>query len=351
MGQGWSQTQCTAPINIVRNLQTEKICKLKCSYQFNYTPTTLSIWNEGMFLCLGVDEVATPPVIYNDDNYNLLTTFLVSPSIHTYNDKAADAELIMWHMNTSNTKQLFVCVPIKASSTTTADSAMFLDLIMQEVAATAPTDGQHTIYHNVTFSFNKFVPMRPYFSYAGDNILLTTLLGGKCYRQDNGQVVAPDVDYLVYHTDDAITISPQALESLKKVLPKPLNVPAVDQSLNPGGVFYNPNGPISQSSGEIYIYCQPTGADGEILVAARLDSGGVLNNELMKKVANFTFVKIIIGALVMILIWKLSTKMITGIAANSARMAGGASAAGGTSAAANAVASAAGGGVAKTGRR
>ena len=329
MGQGWSQIQCTAPLNIVRNLQTEKICKLKCSYQFNYAPTTLSIWNEGMFLCLGVDGVATPPVIYNDDNYNVITTFIVSPSIHTYNGQKTDAELIMWHMSTDNTKQLFVCVPIKASSTSTADSSIFLDLIMQEVTATAPADDQHTIYHNVTFSFNKFVPMAPYFSYSGDNLLLTTLLGGKCYKKDNGQDVSPEVDYLVYHTDDAITMSPQTLAALQKVIPKPLNVPTVDESLNPGGLFYNPNGPINQSAGEIYIDCQPTGSDGEILVAARLDGGGLLNNAMMKKIWNFTFMKIIIGAIVMLLIWKFSMKAINGIAANSARMAGGKAMAGG----------------------
>ena len=43
---------CTAPLNIVRNLQTEKLCKLKCSYQFKYAPTNLQITNVGNYLLL-----------------------------------------------------------------------------------------------------------------------------------------------------------------------------------------------------------------------------------------------------------------------------------------------------------
>ena len=65
------QIGCTSPINIVKNLQTEKICKLKCSYQFNYTPTTLTIWNADMMLFMETDEVAIAPVIYNDEYYNV----------------------------------------------------------------------------------------------------------------------------------------------------------------------------------------------------------------------------------------------------------------------------------------
>jgi hypothetical protein len=328
MGQGFSQIQCTAPINIVRNLQTEKICKLKCSYQFNYTPTTLSIWNEGMFLCLGVDEVATPPVVYNDDNYNIITTFLVSPGLHTYNGTAPAAELILWHMNTTFTKELFVCIPIKVSSTSTEDCATFFDLIMNEVSQTAPSDGQRTTYNNTSLTFNKFVPMAPYHSYTGSSLLWMGILEGKCYKGDEGGSNAnwkdPVSDYLVFHGEDAITISPQALAILKQVIPKPLNITAVDEKLNPGGVFYNPNGPIQQSDGQIYIDCQPTGADGEVLVAARQDSGGLLDNEMLKKLWNFTFMKIIIGAIVMIFLWVVSMKVINGIASNSARMAGGA---------------------------
>ncbi len=327
------QIGCTSPIDIVKNLQTEKICKLKCSYQFNYTPTSLSIWNADLTLFMETDDVAIAPVIYNDEYYNVEAVLLMAPSVHTFNGSKADAELIIFHMNTTFTKKLMVCVPIKASSTSTNDATTYFDLIMNEVIQTAPGPGQHTVYTNPTFTLNKFVPMAPYFSYTGANLLWNPLFGGKCYGmpkqtdqfgQGGGiEPLASDIDYIVFHIDDAIKMSPQALKSLKKVIPYPTGIVSIDQSQNPGGLYYNPNGPVPQSQGEIYIDCRPTGDDGEILVAARIDSSGLLNNQMIKKIMNFTFLKLIVGALVMLLIWKLAIKSVNGIAANSSRMAGG----------------------------
>ena len=309
--------QSTAPMNIVKNLQTEKICKLKCSYQFNYTPTTLQITNYGVFLLMMVDEVATPPVIYNDENYRVQMVILLPYSTHQFNGTRSDAELIIFHTNNRGTKTLAIIVPIKASSTTTSESATFFDLIMAEVSQTAPTSGQRTIYNNPNLSLNKFVPMKPYFAYEGK------------FGQSNGQADSdqPLTTFLVYHLDDAITIGPQALRTMKKVCKEArlwiAGIPVREEAENPGGIYYNPDGPVPQSSGEIFIDCQPTGDDGEVLVAARMDSKGLLDNAALKKIWNFRFMKIIVGAIIMILLWRLAIKMIDGIASSSARMAGG----------------------------
>lgn len=327
------QIGCTSPIDIVKNKQTDKICKLKCSYQFNYAPTTLSIWNADMMLFMEPDDVAIAPVIYNDEYYNVEAVLLMSPSVHTFNGNKAHAELIIFHMNVTFTKKLMVCIPIKRSSTSTTDATTHLDLIMNEVVQTAPSPGQHTVYTNPTFTLNKFVPMAPYFSYTGANLLWNPLFGGKCYgmktepdqfgRGEHIEPLASDIDYIVFHLDDAISMSPQALRGLRQVIPYPTNIVSIDQNQNPGGLYYNPNGPIPQSKGEIYIDCQPTGDDGEILVAARMDSSGLMDNQMIKKLLNFTFLKLIVGALVMLLIWKFAIKAVNGIAANSARTAGG----------------------------
>jgi hypothetical protein len=332
MGQGWSEMQCTSPINIVKNLQTEKICKLKCSYQFKYAPTTLSVWNVGCMIMWEVDEVAIPPVIYNDENYHVSLVLLVQPSIHTFNGKHADAELMIFHMNTRGTKKLMVCIPITQSSTSTSESSNFFDLIMGEISQTAPASGQHTIFNNATFSLSKFVPMKPYFAYTGANLLWNIPFQGKCYNIPknfkSGEPVEPlasDIDYIVFHLDDAINMSPQALAMLKQFTPTAdqINIPTIDESLNPGGIFFNPNGPVPQNSGEIYIDCKPTGDDGEILVTARQDSGGLLSNATLKRIWNYTFMKMIVGAIIMIILWKVSINIIDGIASNSARMSGG----------------------------
>jgi len=282
-----------------------------------------------------VDEVAIPPVIYNDENYNVEIVFLVQPSIHTFNGKHTDAELLIFHMNTRGTKKLMVCIPIVQSSTSTSDSSNFFDLIMSEISQTAPAPWQHTIYHNATFSLSKFVPMKPYYSYTGANLLWNFFLAGKCYSvpkwdpktdtfDDNKiEPLASDIDYIVFHMDDAIHMSPQALTMLKKVIPNSNPIKTISARQNPGGVFYNPNGPVPQSAGEIYIDCQPTGSDGELLVTARQDSGGLLDNQMLKKIWNYTFMKMIVGAILMLVLWKVANKIINGIAVNSARMSGG----------------------------
>ena len=296
---------CTAPLNIIRNLQTEKICKLKCSYQFKYAPTNLQIYNGGNYLVLETDEVAVPPVIYNDQNYNVNRAIIVQPSLHKFNGKHAEAELIVPHMSASGTNQLFVCVPIKSSSTTTDSSAAFFDLIIAEIKKTAPSSGAKTTFTNSTFSLNKFIPMAPYFSYKGTNI-------SRSNCSENSSESA--IDYIVFHKDNAITMGLSAMASLKRLIPNTQSFgTAVEESENPEGVFYNPSGPISQNQGDIYIDCQPTGDDGEVLVPTRQETTGLLNNSILRELMSSQLVEIIIGAIIILVLWKLMSKIVRGI--------------------------------------
>jgi len=300
----------SAPLIIVKNTQADKICNLKCSYQFDYAPTNLQLKNMGDYLQWKVDEVTTPPVTYNDDLYNVLEARIYWQSLHAYlNDSTtepvyADAELVIIHVNRKNTKQLLVCVPITQSSTTTADSAMFFDYIMTEVARTAPSKGQQTSYNKSTFTLDKFVPNKPFYSYNG------TLP----WPPENGSF-----DYIVFDKEDAITISTNAYEVLKRVIVNN-EISALSESSVDADLFYNPEGPIPPNAGEIYIDCQPTGDDGEILVPAKMDSGGILDNELLKRMWNFTIVKLFIGGLIMIILWKLATKILNSIAKSASRV-------------------------------
>lgn len=300
----------SAPLIIVKNTQADKICNLKCSYQFDYVPTNLQIKNMGDYLQWKVDEVSTPPVIYNDDFYNVLEARLYWKSIHAYlNDSTsepiyADAELVIVHLNRKSTKQLLVCIPIANSSTTTAESAYFFDHILTEVARTAPSKGHQTSYNKSTFSLDKFVPNKPFYSYNG------TLP----WPPENGSI-----DYIVFDKEDAITMSPNAYNVFKKVI-RENEIDAISDTVVKSEIFYNPNGPISPTAGEIYIDCQPTGDDGEILVPAKLDSGGILDNELLKRMWNFTIVKIFIGALVMIILWVLASKILNSIAKSASKV-------------------------------
>ena len=291
----------TAPIDLTKN--TDGICNLKCSYSFTYAPTNLRIANKGSYLSFKVDDSMTPPVIYNDQNYTVQEVRLYHPSLHTYSGgNHADAELIIVHTNTLNTKSMLVCVPIVKSSTTTADCAIFFDMILTEVQRTANSIGQQTIFNNPNFSLGKFIPMTPYYSYNGS----------LPWQPQNGEY-----DYVVFMNDNAITMTTQAFKVLQAVISNN----TVSTYANPNDIFFNESGPVPPQKGEIYIECQPTGSDGEILRPMALSAGGLLADGTIKKLFNFTLVKIFIGALIMILIWKVATKIINGIASHATKAA------------------------------
>ena len=305
-----SSQDATAPMLITKN--TSQICNLKCSYSFNYAPSNIHIINKGDYLSWKTPDTNISPVIFNDEFYNVQEVRLYWRSIHSYGKTSnkADAELLIIHTNAKSTKNLIVCVPIMKSTSSTDECTTFFDLILAEVSRTAPASGDQTNYNHQNLSLNKFVPMKPYFSYTGS----------LPWRPYNGEY-----NYVVFHIDNAIAMSIQAYGVLTKGgrggggLTRIQNMPS--NKGDPQNLFYNARGPTKPNSGEIYIDCQPTGADGEVLVPAKLDTGGILDNDVLKRMWNKRFVKIIIGALVMIAIWKIAMKLINGIASNSAKMA------------------------------
>ena len=287
----------TAPIDLTQN--TNGVCSLKCSYSFNYPPTNLQITNHGSYLSMTVDNTTTPPVIYNDQNYNVQEVRLYQPSLHTFADKHVDAELVILHANNISTKQLLVCIPVLHSGTSTMPSASYFDLIMVAVQRTANSQGQQTSVSNPTLSLAKFVPMTPYYSYSG------TL---------PWEPFTGFYDYVVFKKEDAITMSSEAFNILRNVIA----ISSIVTQDSPYDVFYNAKGPVPATQGEIYIECQPTGGDGEVLTPVKLGKGGIIENETLKTLFSYTLVKILVGALVMIIIWKAASKVINGIASHAA---------------------------------
>ena len=297
-----SCANATAPLDLTKN--TDNICNLKCAYSFTYSPTNLRITNQGNYLSFLTENSNTPPVTYNDQLYNVKEVRLYSKSIHTWAGKQADAELVISHTNLNSTNKLLVCIPIVQSSTTTAASASFFDFIIAETGRTANSKGQQTVYNNPTLTLGKFIPMTPYYSYTG------TLPWTPC----NG-----NYSYIVFKKDNAITMSPYAYKALQKLIPSPHNIRTSGN--NTKSIFYNAKGPTPPNVGEIYIDCQPTGDDGEVLVPAKVDSSGIFDNQLLQRIFNFTIVKLLVGVLVMLIIWKVAMKAINGIASHASKAA------------------------------
>ena len=297
-----SCANATAPIDLTKN--TDNICNLKCAYSFTYSPTSLRITNQGNYLSFLTEDANAPPVTYNDQLYNVKEVRLYCKSIHTWAGKQADAELVISHTNLNSTNNLLVCIPIVQSSTTTAASAELFDFIIAETGRTANSQGQQTVYNNPTLTLGKFIPMTPYYSYIG------TLPWTPC----NG-----NYSYIVFQKDDAITMSPYAYTALKALIPSPHNIQTTGNNSN--SIFYNAKGPTPPNVGEIYIDCQPTGDDGDVLVPAKVDTAGIFDNQLLQRIFNFTMVKLLVGVLAMLIIWKVAMKAINGIASHASKAA------------------------------
>lgn len=225
-------TTNTTSINISRQNVTA-VCDLKCAYNFKYSETSLTANNQGSLIIFSFDQTNTPPVVYNQQKYNVDTMMLVSPSIHIFNGATTSAELIITHTPVLGGNQLAVCVPISQSSDSNAASNLVTELI-QSVSTNAPAQGETTII-NVEggFILNTIVPVKPFYSYTGDD----------------------NTDYIVFDILDAIALNSDTLTSLTQIIqPYPLPTPG-------SNLFYNKNGPNLSNVGDgIYIKCKPTGS-------------------------------------------------------------------------------------------
>jgi hypothetical protein len=227
----------SANINISTNNVQGK-CDLKCSYNFKYPETNLTAKNNGSMITLTSDTNNTTPVTYNNEKYNVSNIFIVSPSIHVFNNSLASAEIIIEHTPTTGGQQLSIGIPI-TSSTESSDASNFITQIIESVSNNAPSQGETTNLNISGFSLDKIVPNKPFFSYTAPG--------------NQGE-------WVVFPIIEAIPLNNSILTKLSQVI-KPFPLPT------PGnGLFFNSNGPNSNGGNigdGIYISCKPTGSSEE----------------------------------------------------------------------------------------
>ena len=291
----------TWPINITVNKDSK--CNLQCSYSFSYPPTSLKIYRYGPIYLIP-DDTVQPPVIYNNNNYNVQAIYIFRPSLHKFAGVSADAEMIIVHYSEKSPKALLVCIPITKSSTSTTEATTFLDLIGLEISRTGTGSDGETVFNNPTFTLNKFVPMKPYISYSGSN-------GSE----------ESTMDFIVFQKENSVYMSVATFNILTddtkgSALWPAFNYLRVVNKSETSAIFYNSTGPVVRAGDSIYISCQPTGADGEILTQLLPNSSQMVDRLSVKAATNNLFVKVITGTLLMIIIWKLSIKIIRGVSGN-----------------------------------
>lgn len=263
----------TSPIDLI-NIKAQD-CSLKCEYAFKYQISSLYGRNNGDYLSFSFDQQQSTPVLFNKEKYYVESMRLYRQSLHTFNGAKADAELIIIHNHLAGTNNLLVCIPIMSVSSNTDT----LDRIISQMGEKANKEGETANINLNSFSLQNIVPSKPYYYYNG------TLPYSPC----NG-----NYEYVVFDKKNALQINSSSLRLLNSLIQE--SNYGVKEPKN--GFYYNKSGPRTNlaTGGEddIYIECNPTGEDGEILVPKSKKSLGLDFGDTMSKIIGNTIFKIIV---------------------------------------------------------
>mgnify|MGYP001385648119 CR=1 FL=1 len=257
----------TGPVNIGEKVNPNP-CDLKCQYTYHYNTTSISSYNRGRYLSITLGIGNSQTVNYSSgggkgpcssfaegsSDYSVSEIRIYHESLHKYNGSRADAELIIQHSNAAG-RDLIVCIPITKDSGTQPNATSQLERIIDEMSniGSAINEGG-SIQGLPLFDLNEFIPNYPFYSYTA------SLPYAPCTNC---------VNYIVFDKDVAsIKISSSILNKLKQITKKTqVTTKPITNNL---GYAYNKNGPRYGTSGSnrdnIYIDCQPTGENGEILI-------------------------------------------------------------------------------------
>jgi len=272
----------TKPMNISReNIQGK--CDLKCAYNFKYSESNITAKNDNVMISVTYDKSSVPPVMYNNQKYNVSKIMIVKPSLHYYNNSAAAAEFIIEHVPVKGGPLLSVAIPITSSSESSVASTSITSII-QQVATNAPSSQSATNVKVANFNLQNIVPSKPFFSYTSSN---------------NAKMD----EWIVFGLVNAIPLSSNILNTLGKII-KPFPLPMSGNNL-----FFNSSGPntIGGSVGDgIYISCKPTGASEEevpVEYAKNIPSYDLGN--MLEDPATKMIIQIIIGCIIFIILFAL----------------------------------------------
>jgi len=262
-------------INISANNVTGK-CDLKCSYAFKYSESDSTAKNNGVVINLTYDSRNVPPVVYNNEKYNVSTIDIFSPSLHKFNDNLMPGEIMIEHVPLKGGNNMTVCIPFISSSESSNASNVITEII-EKVATNAPSEGDSTNLNISNFNLQNIIPRKPFYAYSTGNN-----------------------DYIVFGALDAVPLSSSTITTLQQIIqPQPLLMPIAP-------LYYNSTGPKSglQIGDGLYISCQPTGSSQDETAvsydknSSSYDFSNIYNSPMFKLI-----IMIIIGCILFIIVF------------------------------------------------
>ena len=270
----------TAPINIKK---TQEICDLTCEYDFDYNDSSVVVNNNDNNLTIKYDRPSKPQATFKGGKYYVKEIQIYFPSLHTFNDNAADGEMVIIHTGEQGENDLVICIPIKKMDAT-SKSAIDLEIIVNQTNSHAPASGDSVHINTLNMNLNNFIPKKPYYYYSG------TFQFNDCTKKN-------DIIVFDYLNNAYTTMTNITYNNLKNT------ISAHDIAINSKNkdFFYNINGPKLIRDDNIYIDCQPAGNEGQVLMSTNKapDELQVLGKELMK-LQNSSVYSALIGVLLMV---------------------------------------------------
>jgi hypothetical protein len=265
----------TGPVNII---PTKATCFNKCRLGYNFTKTGVNTSHKSDYISIEPSDKNSPNVIYSsantsacrnggEGNFAVEEIRIVHPSIHTYGkrEQHADAELIIHLNNISGGRNLIICIAITNKNGSQPGASEQLRQIINYVSRMGNSKNEGGTVQGLNFDLNAFIPKRKGFYAYTANLPYPPC--SKC------------VDYVVYDLNDAaISLDIESLKIIKALVAVTYaNIQPMSRKI---GYAYNKRGAqhgLGSSNNAIWIDCQPTGANGKILVDE--NKQGVLTND------------------------------------------------------------------------
>ena len=286
----------TYPINLTN---TSNNCDITCNLSFDYNNSTnFKVENKnGSFLLIEYERSSNPNVTLSSTKYTASEVRLYVPSIHKYNGKYANAELLINH-NGNNNKHLIISIPI-VNKGFVSNSGNDLAKIVEDMASKRLNNFIDPLtITNYSLNLNDIVPEKPFFFYEGCNN------STNLFTNTNVKIIAYN-NTSDSNSSGAIYVDDNFIKNLSALLTAPNNISIVEASKYE--LFYNKNGPSNSKKDNIYIDCQPTNEEGELYIPMKSSEPPNFFNGLSNIVQNkkdITIIKGLFGLFIMfIILW------------------------------------------------
>lgn len=261
---------CNAPINIIK--RTTDKCSLKCLLWYKYGNSSCTVKNATDQLLIHYD--GDSDVMFNSVSYNPVEVRIFKPSIHQFDGSHADAEIVIVHTGANG--GLLLCIPVMASANANASTATNL---LNDIIKNAPATNQTSSLNLTDFNLNFIVPKSSYFSYTGT-------LPYEC-------VAGKEYNYVVFPKNSLI-VNQLTLTNLGNLIHDSYI------TTHERVCFFNEMGTKNNGfagDGQIYIDCQPTGEEGEIIYKEQSTSSS--STKTMSFEWLYSFLYVIVGMILL----------------------------------------------------